>query len=59
VVLRGMVREIDVCCCSECIYEQLEDGSVVPAGVEAELKEEFLMFLVEDWSLFGLFASYC
>jgi hypothetical protein len=53
-----MVRGIDVCCCSDCIYEKLEDGSVVPAGVEAELKEEFLMLRVEDWDLFGLLASY-
>jgi hypothetical protein len=36
----------------------LEDGSVVPAGVEAEVKEEFLMLPVEDWGLFALLASY-
>ena len=57
-MVKGMVTEIDVCCCSECIYEQLEDGSAVPAGGEAESKEEFLMLLVEDWGLFGLLAGY-
>jgi hypothetical protein len=58
VVLRGMGREIDVCCSEWCISEQLADDSVDQAEVEAGLKEESLRSLVEDWGLFDLLSSY-
>jgi len=58
VVLRGMVKEIGVCCSGWCIFEPRAGDSVVLVVATVLMKGVFLRSPVGDWGLFGLLASY-